>query len=223
MPRPLTLVLLLALAALPSAAGANGDGTASGPPTVFERFVLSACSPCVRESYPVATLSITPVPLPWLPRAAASGARSGEIAIDVLRAHQPGRPDWKSLALRVTLSVTTGPGSDLFRLGTGLLDGADVRALARAASEMTRLATIPRGEPRADIVDADFHGGTLRVGVLQVRGDTVGYIQTGDLPVLLQRAVWEVPTTLYVPVKDLPDVAAALGQAAARIEQVGGN
>jgi hypothetical protein len=39
----------------------------------------------------------------------------------------------------------------------------------------------------------------------------------------LQRAVWEVPTTLYVPVKDLPAVAAALGQAAARIEQLRAN
>jgi hypothetical protein len=39
----------------------------------------------------------------------------------------------------------------------------------------------------------------------------------------MQRAVWEVPTTLYVPVKDLPDVAVALGQAAARIEQIRGN
>src|SRR5262245_54377028 len=110
MPRPRTLVLLLALT-IPSMAGANGDGTPAGPPTVFERFVLSACSPCVRESYPVATLPITPAALTWLPRAAASGARPGEIAIDVLRAYQPGRPDWKSLALRVTLSVTTGPGS----------------------------------------------------------------------------------------------------------------
>jgi hypothetical protein len=72
-------------------------------------------------------------------------------------------------------------------------------------------------------VDVDYHGGTLRVGVLQIRGDAVGYVQTGDLPTLLQRAVWEVPTTLYVPVKDLPDIATALDQAATRIEQVRGN
>ena len=224
MPRPLTLTLLIALLAAPSGARSNGDGSPSGPPTVFERFVLSACSPCVREAFPIAILPTAPLTLPGFPRAAAaSGARSGEIAIEVLRAHQPGRPDWKSLALRVTLSVMTGPGGDLFRLGTGLLDGPDVRALARAVGEMARTGTMPPGEPRADTVDADFHGGTLRVGVLQMRGDAVGYIQTGDLPILLQRAVWEVPTTLYLPVKDLSAVATALDQAAARIEQVRGN
>src|SRR5215831_8077603 len=94
MPRPLTLVLLVALAAIPSTTLANGDGGASGPPTVFERFVLSACSPCVRETYPIATLPVAAPPLPAFPRAgAASGARPGEIAIEVLRARQPGRPD----------------------------------------------------------------------------------------------------------------------------------
>ena len=224
MPRPLTLVLLVALAAAPSTARSNGDGAAAGPPTVFERFVLSACTPCVRESYPIASLTIAPIALPGFPRsAAASGARPGEIAFEVLRAYQPGRPDWKSLALRVTLSVATGTGGDLFRLGTGLLDGGEVRALAQAVGEMARVATTPPREPRADSIDADFHGGSLRVGVLQIRGDAVGYVQTGDLPILLQRAVWEVPTTLYVPVKDLGNVAAALDQAAARIDQVRGN
>jgi len=218
MPRSLTLALVIALAAAPSMARANGD-PAGGPPTVYERFVLSACSPCVRESYPIASLPIAPLTLPGFPRGvAATAARPGEIAIEVLRAHQPGRPDWKSLALRVTLLVTTGPGGDLFRLGTGLLDGADVQALAQAVGEFARLAAAAPGEPRAESVDADFHGGSLRVGVLRLRGEAVGYVQTGDLPTLLQRAVWEVPTTLYVPVKDLPDVATTLGQAAARID-----
>ena len=133
MPRPLVLALLVSLAAAPSLARADGDGAPLGPPTVFERFVISACAPCVRESYPIATLPVAPLALTGFPRAAAaSGARAGEIAIEVLRAQQTGRPDWRSLALRVTLSVTTGTGGDLFRLGTGLLDGADVRALAQA-------------------------------------------------------------------------------------------
>jgi hypothetical protein len=223
MPRLLLTALLLLPAVLPDPARANGDGTGPAPPTVFERFVISACAPCVRESYPVATLPVAAIALPGFPRTAASSARAGEIAIEVLRARLPARSDWRSLALRVTLSVSSGPGGELFRLGTGLLDGADARALAQAVGDLARLATAPAAEPRADTLDADFHGGTLRIGVLRVRGDAVGYVQTGDLPTLLQRAVWEVPTTLYLPVKDLPDLARALGDAAARIEQVAGN
>jgi hypothetical protein len=223
MTRPLTAVLILALLGAPSAARANGD-PGVGPPTTFERFVLSACSPCVRESYPVTSLAVAPLALPGFPQGAARAAsRPGEIAIEVLRAQQLGRRDWTSLALRVTLSVMASPGGEMYRLGIGLLDGADVRALAQAVGEMARIASAPPREPRAESIDADYHGGTLRVGVLQIRGDAVGYVQTGDLPILLQRAVWEVPTTLYVPVRDLGDVAAALGQAAARIEQVRGN
>ena len=223
MRRPLTLVLGVAVALAPCTGGANGDPV-GGPPTAFERFVLSACTPCVRETYPIASLAVTPMTLPGFPRTAAgTAARPGEIAIEVLRAHQPGRADWKSLALRVTLLVPTGAGGDLFRLGTGLLDGGEVNALARAVSELGRLAAAPAGNGAAESADVDFHGGTLRIGVLRVRGDAVGYVQTGDLPTLLQRAVWEVPTTLYLPVKDLPDLAAALGKAAARIEQARSN
>ena len=223
MPRSLTLALAVALVMAPSAARANGDPV-GGPPTVFERFVLSACVPCIRETHPIASLPIAPMTLPGFPRTAAgAAARPGEIAVEVLHAYQPGRPDWRSLALRVTLLVPSGVGGDLFRLGSGLLDGVDVRPLAQAVADMARLASAPPGDSRAESVDMDFHGGTLRIGVVRMRGDAVGYVQAGDLPILLQRAVWEVPTTLYVPVKDLSTLAAALAQAAARIEQIRSN
>ena len=224
MPRLLPFVLIAGLLVAPSATWADGDPVALGPPTVFERFVLSACSPCVRETYPIATLPVAAVPLPAFPRTpTASGGRPGEIVLDVLHAYQLGRPDWRSLALRVTMSVSTGAGADLFRLGTGLLDGADVPALAQAVGEMARIASAPRGDLRPDTVDADYHGGTLRIGVLQIRGESIGYIQTGDLLSMLQRAVWDVPATLYLPVKDLPAMASALREATARIQQVRGN
>jgi hypothetical protein len=222
--RRLTAVLSIALMAVPCAAHANGDPVAGGPPTVFERFVLSACSPCIRESYPVASLAIAPLTIPWFPRSAAGAAsRPGEIAIEVLRAHQPARPDWKSLALRVTLSVMPSPGDEMYRLGIGLLDGADVGILARAVADMATITTALPANPSVGSLDIDFHGGSLRVGVLRIRGDAVAYIQAGDLPTLIQRAVWEVPTTLYLQMKDLPALAAALGQAAATIEKVRGN
>jgi hypothetical protein len=188
---------------------------------VFERFVLSACSPCVRESYPVGSLQTAPLTVSGAGRAGAAAAagRPGEIAIEVLRARQPGRPDWTSLALRITLSVTSRPG-ETYRLGTGLLDATDVRALAQAVADMARLATAPVADPGPESVDVDFHGGSLRIGVLRVRGDALAYVQTGDLPTLMQRAVWEVPTTLYLPLNDLPAISAALTQAAALIERI---
>jgi hypothetical protein len=222
MTRLLQAVLAVALlAAAPSVAGANGDPSGGGPPTVFERFVLSACSPCVRESYAIAALPTAPPTGPAVGKSgsSAAGGRPGEIAIEVLRARQPGRPDWTSLALRVTLSVTSRPG-ETYRLGTGLLDAPDVRALAQAVADMARLATAPGADPGPESVDVDFHGGSLRIGVLRVRGDAVAYVQTGDLPTLMQRAVWEVPTTLYLPLNDLPALSSALARAAALIERV---
>jgi hypothetical protein len=213
------VVLALAVAA-PAPARANGDPSGGGPPTVFERFVLSACSPCLRETYPIAALPVPAQTLPWLPSAAAGATtRAGELRIEVLRAHQPGRPDWRSLAVRVTLVVSTGLAGDRFRLGAGLLDGAEARALAQAVAEMARVAAAAPADAGASSVDLDYHGGSLRIGLLRLGAHAVGYVQAGDLPTLLQRAVWEVPVTLYLPPGDLPAVAAALAQAAARIEQ----
>jgi hypothetical protein len=221
--RPLTAVLIVALLAAPSATRANGE-SGGGPATAFERFVLSACAPCVKESYPIASLATAPLALPGFPRAAAAAAsRPGELAIEVLHAQPLGRRDWTSLALRMTLSVTAAPGSEPYRLGTGLLDGSDVRGLALAVADMVQLATAPPANPSAASTDVDFHGGSLRVGVLRIRGETVAYVQAGDLPTLMQRTVWEVPTTLYLPVKDLAALAAALSRAAATIETLRGN
>jgi hypothetical protein len=206
----------------PSPARANGDPAASGPPTVFERFVLSACTPCIRESYPVGAVATPalPPPGPARPGGGSPVGRPGEIVVEVLRAQQPGRPDWKSLALRVTLSVMTSPGGERYRLGTGLMDASDVPALAQAVTEMVRLAAATETPPAAETVDVDFHGGTLRIGVLRLRGEAVAYVQTGDLPTLMQRAVWEVPTTLYLPVAELPALAAVLGRATTTLETV---
>jgi hypothetical protein len=36
----------------------------------------------------------------------------------------------------------------------------------------------------------------------------------------MQRAIWEVPATLYLPVGDLPALAAALAQAATTIDKL---
>jgi hypothetical protein len=185
--------------------------------------VLSACSPCIRESHPVAALPVAPGTLPGFPAGAGrAAARPGEIAVDVVHAQQLGRRDWASVALRITLSVIPGAGGEKFRLGTGLLDGTEARALAQAVTEMVGVAAAAPAEPASvESTDVDYHGGSLRVGVLRLRGaDPVAYVQAGDLATLMQRAIWEVPTTLYLPVRDLPALAAALAQAATTIDKL---
>jgi len=76
------------------------------------------------------------------------------------------------------------------------------------------------GDPGAERVDVDYHGESLRMGVLRIKADTVAYGQTGDLTTLLQGAIWGMPTTLYRPATDLSAPATALGQAAATVERV---
>lgn len=223
--RVVGVVVGLVLAGVPVTVRANGEHTVGeDAPTRFERFVLSACSPCVREVFALTSLATPALTLPAFPRMPASAAsRPGEIVLEVLRAQQLGRPGWQSLALRATLSVLSAPGGDMYRLGLGLLDASDVPALAQAVADMVKLATGPAPAANVTVADIDFHGGSLRIGLLRMRGASVAYVQAGDVPTLMQRAVWEVPTTLYLPVKDLGALAAALAQAAATIEQVRGN
>ncbi|MGH7264621.1 MAG: hypothetical protein ACREMB_07170 [Candidatus Rokuibacteriota bacterium] len=88
---------------------------------------------------------------------------------------------------------------------------------------MARTAAAPPAEASAESLHLDFHGGTLRVGVLRLREETIAYVQIGDRQAQIQLPIWEVPTTLYLPVSDLPALAAALGQAAATVEKVRGH
>jgi hypothetical protein len=220
--RAIGLVLLIGgLSALPAPARGNGEHTSGeDAPTRFERFVLSACVPCVRESFAVGTVVAPPLELSAFPRAAAS--RAGEILLDVVRAQQLGRPGWQSVALQATLSVTAGQGGDTYRLGIGLLDGGEVPALAQAVADMAGLASTPPAA-NATTADVDFHGGSLRIGLLRRQGAAIAYVQAGDVPTLLRRAVWEVPTTLYLPATDLSALAATLRQAVAIIDTLRGD
>jgi hypothetical protein len=222
--RAIGLVLLVGgLSAFPAPARGNGEHTSGeDAPTRFERFVLSACVPCVRESFAVGTVVAPPLELSAFSRAAAAASRAGEILLDVVRAQQLGRPGWQSVALRATLSVTAGQGGDTYRLGIGLLDGGDVPALAQAVADMAGLASTPPA-PNATTADVDFHGGSLRIGLLRRQGASIAYVQAGDVPTLLRRAVWEVPTTLYLPATDLSALAATLRQAVAIIDTLRGD
>jgi len=194
------------------------------PPTRFERFLLSGCVPCVTESHSVAMLATGAPKISGLPRSGgAQPGRAGEIRIEALRAYQLGRPSRQLLALRVTLSVAVGVGGEFYRVAVGLVDEEEVPALSSAISDIAQLAAKPPPDAGAEHTDASVREGSLRIGLLRLRSESVAYAQAGDLSVLSLRAVWDVPTTMYLPPDQLPALADAIGQAAAKIRRLRGN
>lgn len=200
----------------------EGVRAADEPPTRFEHFLLAGCAPCVTESYPVATLPTGAAKISGLPRSgAAQPGRAGEIRVEALRAYPLGRPSRQLLALRLTLSVAVGAGGELYRVAVGLVDEEEVAALATAISDIVRLGAAP-SDAGAELTNASIRGGSLRIGLLRWRDESVAYAQAGELSVLALRAVWDIPGTLYLPSDQLPALASAIGRAAAKIQQMRG-
>lgn len=201
----------------------EGVRAADEPPTRFEHFLLSGCAPCVTESHLIATLPTGAAKISGLPRSgAAQPGRAGEIRVEALRAYPLGRPARQLLALRLTLSVAVGTGGDLYRVAVGLVDEDEVADLPAAISDIVRLASAPPPGAGAELTNASARGGSLRIGLLRLRDESVAYVQAGELSVLTLRAVWDVPATIYLPPDQLPALAAAIGQAAAKIRQLRG-
>ena len=216
-----TVLTLAGVMAVGRAADANGlPGQAAVElPTRFQRFVLGACSSCVRESHPITTLALPPF-TPAFPRVAfRQTMRPGpvEMSVEVLRAYPLGQPSRQFLALRMSAWVASGPSGPQYLLGEGVLDEEEVGALVATMGEISRMVSAsPSGGD--ETVDVDFRGGSLRVGVIRLRGDTLAYVQGGDISAFALRAVWDVPTTVYLPVTELSSLAKAFGQAAAKIQ-----
>jgi hypothetical protein len=200
----------------------EGVRAADEPPTRYEHFLLSGCTPCVTESHLVATLPTGAAKISGLPRSGtAQPGRAGEIRIEALRAYQLGRPSRQLLALRMTLSVAVGAGGELYRVAVGLVDADEVADLSVAISDIVRLAAAaqPAG---AELTNASAGGGSLRIGLLKLQGESVAYAQAGELSVLALRAVWDVPATVYLPPDQLPALGSAIGQAAVKLRQLRG-
>ena len=202
--------------------GLHGTRGIDEPPTRFERFVLSGCTPCVTESYPVATLPIRPLKLPAFARG-VTGSRPGELRLETIRAYELGRPSRQLLAMRLVLFVasTTPSGMELYRLAVGVLDEDEVPALASAATEIANLGAAPVAAG-AESAEASFRGGSLRIGLLRFQGEAVAYVQAGDPQTLTLRPVWEVPSTVFLAPDDLSTLAGAVGRLAAKIKQLRG-
>jgi len=219
----LALAGVMTAARLAHANGPQGHGGAVEPPTRFERFVVGACSPCVKETHPISTLTVAPIKLPPFPRTpTAQLTRPVEVAVEVLRAYPLGQPSRRLLALRIAAWVATGASGQVYRLAEGVLDEDEVGPLVAAMGEISRTIQMSPSNTAGETVEVDFHGGSLRVGAIRQRGDTVAYVQGGDIATLGVRAVWDIPTTVYLPVTDLPALANAVGQAASKIQTLRG-
>lgn len=227
--------LMMAFALLALIAGdcrrAWADGVpapASGATTIlthYESFVLTNCTPCVRESYPITTIPVAATKAPDFPRSAgmpATTTRAGEVAFELMRAYPLGRPNQQHLAMRVALSVTTGLQGQTYSLGVALVDEADVPQLAGMIGDMAAAAGGVTARGAADMSDLEFHSETMRIGVVRVRDESVAYIQawsSSDLPRLALKQVWEVPS-LYLPVSDLGTLRHAVEQVSSKIRQM---
>ncbi|HKA38594.1 MAG TPA: hypothetical protein VKD25_02390 [Burkholderiales bacterium] len=219
---------LLALALVPSLAGpgarAHEDARpADGPATRFEQFLLSGCVRCVTEAYLVATLPTGAAKLSGLPKSGgAQPGRAGEIRVEALRAYTLGRPGRQLFAVRMTLSVAVGAGGELYRVAAGLVDEDELAALSAALSDIARLAAAARPDAGAELTNASVRGGSLRIGLLKLRGESAAYAQAAEPSVMALRAVWDVPATIYLPSEQLPALASAVGEAATKIRQLRG-
>jgi hypothetical protein len=193
--------------------------------THFESFVLTSCAPCIRETYPIATMHVPATKTPAFPGKADTNngmTRMGQVGLDLLRAYPLGRENQQHLAMRVTLSVTIGDQGQTYPTGTGMLDEADVAAFAATLSDMADAASSAPLRSAAVVSDVEFHGETLRIGVIRVREEPVAYMQawsSGDVPRLALKQAWEAPS-LYFPLTDLAALHRAVEQVNSKIRQM---
>jgi hypothetical protein len=196
--------------------GDHGRPTSEESSTRFDRFLVS-CSPCVTEAHPIATIPVPALRVASFPRmAGASTARPGEVVLAIVRAYELGRPSRRALVLRMTLSVAMGTAGEMYRLGEGILDDHEVAPLGSTIGEMARFMST--AEAGANVENIDVHGGSIRVGLSRLHGETVAYVQAGEVHTFLSRPIWQVPNTLYLSNADLAALATAIGQAATKIE-----
>jgi len=166
----------------------------------------------------VKAAAVLPVKVPSAPLGLTPGTelppRPGQIAFEVVRAAQLGRATRQLLAVRVTLSVGMGMGpavTQLFPLGSGMLDADDADDLARGVAEIARAAAAPPRNTGAESVDMDYRVGSLRVGLVRIGSEAVAYVQVGRTSRCWRlRPVWQAPTTMFLSVDDLSVLAAAL-------------
>ena len=220
--------VLCARSDVASADGSPGPAALSDSLTHFESFILTNCTPCVRELYSIATVPIPPIKAPAFSGVAAvnpaTPARAGELRFELLRAYPVGLESREHLAMRVVLSVSAGSEGALYPLGAGLLDEDEVPALAAALSQMSKSMRPGADDSSLRLVDTEFHADSVRMGTLRTGTDVLAYVQVApaDLPRFALKQVWELPTMMYLPFKDIPTLEHSVIQVSAKIRAIRG-
>jgi hypothetical protein len=215
-PRLLGSVAIAAV--LSSTALANGLHVVQGisdPPTRLERFLRDDCTTCVRGSYPVGSIPLSPLKLMgFSPPVTNLMTRSGEVRFEIVRAYPLDRTTQQYFGLRASLWIASG-GGQLYRLAVGLVDDQDLALLATAVAEITRAAESAKTD--ADTLEIEVHMGSLRIGALRTSDAVVGYMQLGDVHALAPPSTLDAQNTLFMSLTDLSTVGKAIAEANARI------
>ena len=219
------LVMVGSLAVPTDRAMADGGIPVDEPLTRFEKFLLETCTPCVKESSTQATLAVAPAKTAALARSTAGRApRAGEIGVEALRSYVLGRPSRQMLAVRLNLSVATGNPGEVYRMASGVVDEEELSAFVNGLGDLVQAAASSTlTDAGVDSVELDVRGGSIRVGVLRLKGESLAFVQAGDMRVFTRRPIWEAPATLYLAVSDLPALRGAIVQAAARLQKMRGS
>ena len=225
----LALVIFTAVLGVQSnVARADGSPTPALPTdtlTHFEYFVLTNCTPCVRESYSIATVPIPAMKTPNFsgiaPANPVTTTRAGQLRLELLRAHPAGFESRQHLAMRVALTVTTGAEGAQYPVGAGLLDEDEVPALAAALSQMSKAASAAADDSSLRLVDTEFHADSVRMGTVRTGNEVFAYVQVAppEMPRFALKQVWELPT-IYFPSQDIGTLEHAVRQVSAKIRVI---
>ena len=109
----------------------------------------------------------------------------------------------------------------MYRVASGVVDEEEIGAFVSGLGELVQAAS---ASPPADgnAVEIDMHSGSVRIGVLRTKGESMVFVQAGDVRAFVRRPVSDAPTTLYLPVADLTALRGAIAQAAAKVQTMRG-
>jgi len=223
--RVICIALLVAQGEVAMADGSPTPPLPTDTLTHFESFVLTNCTPCVRESYAIATVPIPAMKTPNLsgvaPANPVTTTRPGQMRLELLRAYPAGFEGRQHLAMRVALTVTTGADGPQYPVGAGLLDEDEVPALAAALSQISKAASAAVDDSSLRVVDTEFHADSVRMGTVRTGNDVHAYVQVAppDMARFALKQVWELPT-IYFPSQDIGALERAVSQVSAKIRAI---